>query len=115
MQCWASCVRGPCARVAGGVHEAGCVLAGWAGSPVVDEVVGDYRLPGDVAATIVPTRAGTVAAVGGKQVVPAERAASVLLGEQAQRIAIQRGFDLASPRGPVLGQVGVIRGCPAPS
>jgi hypothetical protein len=32
---------------AGGVHEAGVVTVRWAGSPVVDEVVHRYRLPGD--------------------------------------------------------------------
>ena len=50
--------------------------------------------------------------IRGKQVVPAERTASVLLGEQAQVIAIQRGFHLAPPRGPVVDQIGVIWGCP---
>jgi hypothetical protein len=34
--------------VAGGVDEAGGIVAGWAGFPVMDEVVGLDRFPGDV-------------------------------------------------------------------
>src|SRR5262245_32035473 len=49
--------------------------------------------------------------ISGEQVVPAERTASVLLGEQVQVVAIQWGFHLAPPRGPVVDQIGVIWGC----
>src|SRR4030088_1934377 len=42
--------------------------------------------------------------------IPAQWASCVLPGEQAQRVAIERGFDPPSPFSPVLGQRGVIRG-----
>jgi hypothetical protein len=49
--------------------------------------------------------------VGGEQVIPAERTAAVLPGEQTQVVAVQRGFDLSPPCGPVVDHVGVIGGC----
>lgn len=47
-----------------------------------------------------------------EQVIPAERAAAVLLGEQAEAVAIERRFHPSTPFGPVLGQGRVIGGCP---
>ena len=48
--------------------------------------------------------------VGGEHGVPAERAAAALPIEQAQRVAVQRGFDASPPGGPVPGQGGVVGG-----
>lgn len=48
-----------------------------------------------------------------EQVLPAQRATTVLHGEQAQVVPVQRWRHLPLPRGPVTGQVGVIRRCPA--
>jgi hypothetical protein len=44
---------------------------------------------------------------------PAHRASPVLPGEQAQGVAVERGFDLLAPFGPVSGQGWVIGGCRA--
>ena len=94
--------------LAGGVRKAGGVLARWAGFSVVDEVVGDYRLPGDLQPPAFPLVGRLRWLLGAEQFVPAEWAAAVLPGEQAQRVAIQRGFDASAPGGPVLGQGGVV-------
>ena len=51
--------------------------------------------------------------IGGQHMVAAQRAAAVLLGEQAQVVAVQCGFDLASPFDPVAGQVRVVGRRPA--
>ena len=75
----------------------------------MDEVVSDYRLPGDLQPPAFPLVGRLWWLIGGEQLVPAEGAAAVLPGEQAQRVAIQRGFDASSPSGPVLGQGGVVR------
>ncbi len=48
LQCCAPASAGLVLALAGGVRKAGGVLARRAGSSVVDEVVGDYRLPGDL-------------------------------------------------------------------
>src|SRR5512133_982830 len=48
--------------------------------------------------------------VGGEHGIPAERAAVALPIEQAQRVAVQRGFDASPPGGPVPGQGGVVGG-----
>src|SRR5262249_57804737 len=42
--------------------------------------------------------------VWGEQVVSAERTAPVLLGEQAQVVAVERGFDPPPSGGPVVGR-----------
>jgi hypothetical protein len=42
-------------------------------------------------------------------VISAEWAASGLLGEQAQVVAVQRGFDPSSSAGPVVDQLGIVR------
>ena len=57
--------------LAGGVYEAGLVISGWAGSPVVDEVAGGYRLAGDVQPPSFPLLGGLRWLAGGQQVVPA--------------------------------------------
>jgi hypothetical protein len=44
-----------------------------------------------------------------KQVVPAQRAAPILPGEQAQVVAVERGFDPPPSGSPVVGQVRVVR------
>ena len=74
--------------MAGGVHEAGCAATGGAGSPVVDEIAGGYRLAGDLKPPSFPLLRGLRWLIGGEQVIPAERAAPVLPGEQAERVVI---------------------------
>ena len=69
---------------AGGVHEAGWIIVRWAGSPVMDEVVRGYRLTGDTKPPSFPVVRGLRWLFGGEQVVPAERTARILPGEQAQ-------------------------------
>ena len=93
---------------AGGVHEAGLIIVRWAGSPVVDEVVRGYRLTGDLLPPVFPVVRGLRRLVGGEQVIPAQRTARILPGEQAQGVIVQRGLDLSPPFGPVVGQGGVI-------
>ena len=69
--------------MAGGVYETGLITIRCAGSPVVDKVVGGNRLAGDLLPPCFPLVGGLGWLVGGEQVVPAERAAGVLPGEQA--------------------------------
>ena len=95
------------------MHEAGLVIVGWAGSSVVGEMAGGYRLAGDVQPPPFPLLGGLGWLVGGEEVVPAERADTVLPGEQAQAVPVERGFGLLAPFGPVVGQRGVIGGCRA--
>jgi len=45
---------------------------------------------------------------GAQEGLPADRAVAVLLIEQLDVVLIERGFDLAAPLFPVLGQDGVI-------
>ena len=80
----------------------------WAGSPVVDEVVRGYRLAGDLLPPSFPVVRGLRRLIGGEQMIPAERTARILPGEQAQGVIVQRGLDLSPPFGPVVGQGGVI-------
>src|SRR6266545_2731437 len=80
---------------------------------MVQEVVGGYRPPGDLEPPSLPLLRGLGWLFGGEQVFPAQWTAPVLPGEQAQRVRVERGVDLASPCGPVPGQGGGIRGRPA--
>jgi len=84
------------------------IIVRWAGSPVMDEVVRGYRRTGDLLPPAFPLVGGLWWLFGGEQVIPAQRTAPVLLGEQAQRVIVQRGLDLSPPCGPVVGQGGVI-------
>ena len=111
--CCAPAVAGAKRSLAGGVYQAGLItvrVAGSCGPSVVHEVVVLDGLAGDRQPPVLPLlgRAGWL--VGGEQGVPAERAAAVLPVEQAQRVAVQRGFDASPPCGPVLGQGGVVGG-----
>jgi hypothetical protein len=72
------------------------VLVQRAVSPVVGEVVGGDASPDDAQPPSLPLGRRLRRLIGGKQVVPAERTASVLLGEQAQVIAIQRAVMIES-------------------
>src|SRR6266487_2248499 len=78
-------LQGP---LAGCVHEAGLVSAGRAGSPVVGEVAGGYRLAGDLQPPPFPLAGGLGRLVRRQEVVPAERAPRVLPGEQAQGVLV---------------------------
>src|SRR6266498_2943928 len=80
---------------------------------MVQEVVGGYRPPGDLQPPSFPLLRGLGWLFGGEQVVPTQWTAPVLPGEQAQRVGVQRGGDLAPPCGPVPGQGGVVWGRPA--
>ena len=80
----------------------------WVGSPVVDEVVRGYRLTGDLLPPLFPVVRGLRRLSGANQVIPAERTARILPGEQAQGVIVQRGLDFSPPFGPVVGQGGVI-------
>src|SRR6266487_5839977 len=64
--------------LAGCVHEAGLVTVGRAGSAVVGEIAGGYRLAGDLQPPPFPLLGGLGWLIGGEQVVSAERAAPVL-------------------------------------
>ena len=95
--------------VAGGVYQAGLVIV-WlqAGSSVVNEVVRGDRRAGELQPPPFPLLGRLGRLPGEQKMVPAKRAKSVLPGEQAHRVAVQRRFDLPSPVGPVLGQVRVV-------
>ena len=66
--------------LAGCVHEAGLVTVGWAGSSVVGEIAGGYRLAGDVQPPPFPLLGRLGWLIGGQEVVPAERAQPILPG-----------------------------------
>jgi hypothetical protein len=68
---------------------------------VVDEVVRRDRLLGDPEVPPFPALRGLRWVLDGQQVVPAQGAPSVLPGQQAQGVGIERGFDLASALCPV--------------
>ena len=80
MKCGCLALAGVERPLAGDVHEAGLVAVGGAGSPVVSEIAGGYRLAGDVQPPPFPLLGGLRWLVGAEQVVPAERAAPVLPG-----------------------------------
>ena len=90
--------------LAGCVHEAGLVTVGGAGSSVVGEIAGGYRPAGDSQPPLFPLLGVLGWLIRRQQVVPAERAAPVLPGEQAQGVSVQRGPCLLAPFGPVPGQ-----------
>ena len=75
---------------------------------MVDEVVGGDRPADHAQPPAFPFPWGLGRLVGGEQVVTAERTATRLPGEQAQVVAVQRGFDPSPPGGPVVDQVGVV-------
>jgi hypothetical protein len=93
---------------AGGVYEVCSSVARRAGRAVVDEVVHFDRLLGDPLEPPFPALGGLRWLVEVQEVVPAPGAPSVLPGEQADGVRVQREFDLPSALGPVLGQAGII-------
>src|SRR4029079_7763319 len=75
LQCCASASAGLVLALAGGVRKAGGVLARRARSSVMDYVVSDYRLPGDLQPPAFPFVGRLGWLIGGEQLVPAEGAA----------------------------------------
>jgi transposase len=105
--CWRPAAAGFWLAPAGGVYQAGSFPVRRA-VPVVDEAVGGDGPAGRAQPPAFPFPGGLGRLLGAEQVLPAERAAPVLPGEQAQAVAVQRGFHPPPPRGPVVGQVRVI-------
>ncbi len=105
---WFPALAGLQPALAGCVYQAGLVIVAGAGPPVVGEIAGGYRFAGDVQPPLFPLLGGLGWLIGVQQGVPAQRTCPVLPGEQAQGVAVQRGFDLLAPFGPVSGQGGVI-------
>jgi hypothetical protein len=99
--------------MAGSVHQARSVPVRHATSAVVVEVVGGDRPLDDAQPPAFPLDGRLRRLIRDEQMLPTERAAPVLLGEQAQVVAVQRGRHLAPPLDPVVDQVGIIRRCPA--
>ena len=102
------CPGGASGPDAGGVYEVCSSVARRAGRAVVDEVVHFDRLLGDPLEPPFPALGGLGWLVEVQEVVPAPGAPSVLPGEQADGVRVQREFDLPSALGPVLGQAGII-------
>ncbi len=71
MKRWFPARAGVEPALAGCVHEAGLVTVGRAGSAVVDEVAGGYRLAGDVQLPPFPLPGGLGWLAGGQQRLPA--------------------------------------------
>lgn len=94
----------PCpeAAVTGSVYEACRVRVRQAISPIVGEIVRGDRPADHAQPPMFPPAGGLRRLVVGEQGVFAHVAATVLLGEQAQVVVVQRWFDLASPLGPVV-------------
>ena len=92
--------------MAGGVHQASIVRC--ARSPVVGQIFGGDGAFDDAQPPSFPLVRRLRGLIGGEQMVRAQRAATVLPGEQAQVVAVQCGWDLASPRDPVAGQFRVV-------
>src|SRR6266536_2854199 len=109
LACWHPARAGFELASAGGVSQAGSVAVRHAAPVVGDEVLGTYLPAGDAQPPAFPLLWGLGRLVGGEQVVPAEWAATGLSAEQAQVVAVQRGFDPSPPGGPVVDQVGVVR------
>src|SRR4051812_23422174 len=109
LKCRHPALAGVQLAAAGGVDQAGSVPILRALLVVVDEVFGGDRPACHALPPAFPVRGG-LGLVGAEQVVTAERAASVLPGEQAQVVAVQRGFDPPPPGGPVVDQVRIVRG-----
>ena len=105
--CWRPAAAGLWLAPAGGVYQAGSFPVRRA-VPVVDEAVGGDGPAGRAQPPAFPFPGGLGRLLGAEQVLPAERAAPVLPGEQAQAVAVQRGFHPPPPRGPVVGQVRVV-------
>src|SRR3954454_6766310 len=91
LQCCAPASASLVLALAGGVRKAGGFLARRTQSSVMDEVVSDYRLPGDLQPPPFPLAGRLRWLIGGEQLVPAEGAVAVLPGEQTQRVAIPGG------------------------
>ncbi len=97
--------------MAGSVYQVGLVRPGR--PPVVGEIVGDDSSLDNSQPPSFPLGGGLRGLIDGQQMIATQRAAGVLLGEQAQVVAVQCGFDLAPPFGPVAGQVRVVGRRPA--
>ena len=102
------CPGGASGPDTGGVYEVCSSVARRAGRAVVGQVVHFDRLLGDPLEPPFPALGGLGWLVEVQEVVPAQGALSRLPGEQADGVGVQRGFDLPSALGPVLGQVGII-------
>src|SRR3954452_19898820 len=109
LKCRHPALAGVQLAAAGGVDQAGSVPILRALLVVVDEVFGGDRPACHALPPAFPVRGG-LGLVGAEQVVTAERAASVLPGEQAQVVAVQRALAPPPPGGPVVDQVRIVRG-----
>ena len=83
LRCRVLALAGVPLALAGCVHQAGLVICGRAGSPVVDEAAGGYCPSGDVQPPSFPLPGGVGWLTGGQQVVSTERAQPVLLGRRS--------------------------------
>ena len=98
LRCRVLALAGVLLALAGCVHQAGLVICGRAGSPVVGEVAGGYRPSGDV-----------------QQLTGDYRAAAASL---QQVMALNRDLDDRSTQAWVLNELGVLKqlaGAPAPN
>ena len=77
---------------------------------LVGEIVGSEGPADDVQPPVFPLPWGLRWLVCGEQTASAERTVGLLPGEQAQVVAVQRGFDPSPPSRPVVDQVRVVRG-----
>ena len=107
------CPGGASGPDTGRVYEVCSSVARRAGRAVVGQVVHFDRLLCDPLEPPFPALGGLGWLVEVQEVVPAQGAPSRLPGEQADGVGVQRGFDLPSALGPVLGQVGIIWRCPS--
>src|SRR5881394_4149388 len=83
--------------------------------PLVGEMVGGYRPSSNTQPPPLPLVWGLWWLVGGQNMLPAERATPVLLGQQGEVVIVQRGRDLLAPCGPVLDQFRVVGGRAGPN
>jgi transposase len=111
--CWLPAFAGLQLAAAGGMYQAGSGVVRAAAPVLVNQILGGDRPADDAQPPCFPFvwRLGWL--ICSEQGIPAQRAATGLTGEQAQVVAVQRGFDPSSPTDPVVDQVGVIGRCRA--
>lgn len=101
--CCAPALADEVSATAGGVYESGSIITRsrpW--SPVMNEVIRRDRLTSDPQPPSFPLFRRLGRLFGEEEVVAAQRTARFLLGEQAERVLVERRLDLLAPSCPIV-------------